>query len=153
MDFDALRKAEAARQIRQPSTANPTRAGDPAAFARALDHARAVDEPDTQQDLAPLLADIDEAAGRFAIGGTPEGLIEYKRVVRRFLEEFLARSHRRQKIVNFDPQAVHDHVLLVKVIDERLEALSRQFVSQEADQLQLLALLDEIRGLLVDCVA
>lgn len=150
MDFDALRKAQGPDGPRpgQPGA----RPGQPAipGFTSALDRAL--------QQAAPTgweshLARIETASLRLREQPHQTALADYRLAVKDFLQEFLEQSHKRRKVANFDPQAEHDHVLLVRNIDARLEELSRQFLQQEGDQLAWLALLDEIRGLLVDLAA
>lgn len=152
MDFDALRKAQqSGLQPGAQSPAKASRVGD-SGFASAFEKA-------TQSQEAPEpvwrehLERIEEASRRFGQQSTPDTLIGYKQAIREFLEEFLKKSHKRRRLSVFDPQAEHDLVLLVRTIDSRLEDLSGQFIRQEGAQLQLLSLLDEIRGMLLDLVA
>jgi|GEM_PF-5313175 len=151
MDFDALRKAQRAdlnAPQHSPKATRPAGGDFAASFAKASQIAP-VDEPDWTQHLTA----IEDASAKFGAQGSADQLIAYKQAVRAFLEDFLARSHKRRRLATFDPQAEHDLVLLVRTIDGRLEDLSAQFIRQEGDQLQLLSLIDEIRGMLLDLSA
>lgn len=151
MDFDALRKAQRAdlnAPAHSPKASRPAGGDFAATFAKATQNAP-INEPDWTQHLTA----IEDASAKFSNAGTAEHLIAYKQAVRVFLEAFLARSHKRRRLATFDPQAEHDLVLLVRTIDGRLEELSAQFIRQEGDQLQLLSLIDEIRGMLMDLSA
>jgi uncharacterized protein YaaR (DUF327 family) len=96
-----------------------------------------------------LVEEISRQGERFYKNPTFEELKTYKSLVMAFLkhitEHMLSTEHRtggsrmKQKIYT-----------VTKIIDERLEALSKLIFSQQEKNIELLATLDEIRGLLVD---
>ena len=96
-----------------------------------------------------LVDEISRQGERFSKNPAFQELKTYKSLVMAFLkhitEHMFATEHRtggsrmKQKIYT-----------VTKIIDERLEALSKLVLSQQAKNIDLLATLDEIRGLLVD---
>lgn len=95
-----------------------------------------------------LIEQITEVGARFAKNPTAPLLKQYKSMIREFLEHvtehmYLVEHHTggrlRQKIYT-----------VTRIIDQRLSALTELVMSQQAKNIELLATLDEIRGLLVD---
>jgi uncharacterized protein YaaR (DUF327 family) len=96
-----------------------------------------------------LVEEISKQGKKFARNPTYEELKIYKSMVMKFMkhvtEHMLAVEHRtsgspmRQKIYT-----------VTKLIDKKLDALTKLVLTQQAQNIKLLATLDEIRGLLID---
>jgi hypothetical protein len=96
-----------------------------------------------------LVEEISKQKRRFAQNPTYEELKIYKSMVMEFMkhvtDHMLAVEHRtggspmRQKIYS-----------ITKLIDKKLESLTKLVLTQQAQNITLLATLDEIRGLLID---
>jgi uncharacterized protein YaaR (DUF327 family) len=95
-----------------------------------------------------LVEEITRQGERFSKNPTLQELKLYKSMIREFLKYvtdrmFSVEHHTggkwKQKIYTVS-----------KIIDEKLQALTKLVVSQQTDNIDLLATLDEIRGLLID---
>jgi uncharacterized protein YaaR (DUF327 family) len=96
-----------------------------------------------------LLAEIEEQGKRLSRSRTVRDLQLYKKLIQEFL----------QKAVSFglalsQSHSWHSHEpsvqTIVKKIDERLMALTDQVLREGAEPIQILGMLDEIKGLLIN---
>lgn len=115
------------------------------AFAKILQEERV-----EQLDLAQALEEIDDYAKRLRRNPIMENLLRYKGKVRALLRFLVKQSYVVQESIFYDPHGRRRLLMLVKTIDEKLEELTRGFLSEQDDHLELLGRLDEIRGLLLD---
>ncbi|MGI6225968.1 MAG: YaaR family protein [Peptococcales bacterium] len=120
---------------------------EPVEFAKTLHN---VGQKEYQEDLERLISEIDKRAEKLAQTRTLNELKNYKRAVRDFLNRTIRNAYLAQDETSWDRlgrQKVH---VLVKKVDENLEELSRQVLSEQTESLNILEKLDEIRGMLVD---
>lgn len=106
---------------------------------------------ETQQlriEFDELVDEITKQGEKFSKNPTHEELSIYKSMIKQFLKhatdnmfrvEYHTGGRMKQKIYT-----------LMKIIDEKLEALTRLVLDQQTKNIDLLATLDEIRGLLID---
>lgn len=104
------------------------------------------------ETLASLMEEIEEVGERLTEERTLKFLGRYKRLVKQFLEEAVqnglawtsqeSRAHGRFKMHH-----------LIKTIDERLMEMTAQLLEDEEGHLRLLALVGEIKGLLIELYA
>lgn len=105
-----------------------------------------LDEVQFQQ----ALEQVDRWARRFKDSPTYYNLVKYKDVVRAILKALIEKSFK------VDEHSSHDHrgrrrlFILVRSVDDRLEELTRLFLRNQLSGLELVARLDEIRGMLLD---
>jgi len=105
-----------------------------------------LDETHFQQ----ALEQVDRWARRFKDSPTYYNLVKYKQVVRAVLKALIENSFQ------VDEHSFHDHrgrrrlFVLVRSIDDKLEELTRLFLANQLSALELVARLDEIRGMLID---
>lgn len=114
-------------------------------FAKVLREERA-----EQIDLAQALEEIDDYAERLRKNPIMENLLRYKGKVRALLRFLVEQSYIVQESIFYDPHGRRRLLMLVETIDEKLEGLTRGFLAEQDDNLDLLSRLDEIRGLLLD---
>ena len=103
---------------------------------------------DVHVEFEDLVDEITRQGERFSKNPTIAELKTYKSMIREFLKYVTGRMF-----------AVEQHsggkwkqkiYTLSRIIDEKLEALTKLVVSQQSGNIDLLATLDEIRGLLID---
>ena len=100
--------------------------------------------------LDEVLGSIDEAAGLFLEHPTYENLLNYKSLVQRFMKvviENLYRVKERLSSKATDRQKIYT---LLEEVDKRLNLLTEEVLSGQSGPLNLVAQMDEIRGMLVD---
>jgi|YNPMSStandDraft_1061717.scaffolds.fasta_scaffold06010_2 uncharacterized protein YaaR (DUF327 family) len=101
-------------------------------------------------DLEELLNEIDNAGKEFSKNPTMETLKKYKTLVKSFMEMIIKRIYKIKEKYgkkSFLKQKVY---IIVEKINSKLEELTKYVLNKESSNLDLLATMDEIRGLLVD---
>lgn len=105
---------------------------------------------ESDAEAAELLDSVFEAGDRLKRQTDVESLKAYKDAVRKFLSVVVTRGidvQQRQSGANLLKQKRY---ALIRVIDEKLERLASAMISNQRNQLDLLARVDEINGLIVD---
>jgi uncharacterized protein YaaR (DUF327 family) len=116
--------------------------------SRFYDELKLAETEDLHIEFENLVQEITQQGERFYKNPTLQELKLYKSMIKKFLKYvtdrmFAVEQHTggkwKQKIYTIS-----------KVIDAKLEALTKLVVSQQANNINLLSALDEIRGLLID---
>lgn len=79
-----------------------------------------------------------------------QDLIDYKKLVKEFLDVTIKNSHAFSKDDFLDRRGRHRIFSQVKEVDRELANLTKDFLKQEVDRLSVLKKLDDIRGILLD---
>lgn len=79
-----------------------------------------------------------------------QDLIEYKDLVKEFLDITVNNSHIFYKENSLDRRGRHRVYSLVKQVDKELDNLTKDFINIEENKIQVLKRLDGIKGLLLD---
>lgn len=79
-----------------------------------------------------------------------EDLIEYKKLVKEFLNIAVNNSHVFFKENSLDRRGRHRVYSLVKKVDQELDELTKDFLDIENKRLNILKRLDDIKGILLD---
>ncbi|NMB25215.1 MAG: YaaR family protein [Firmicutes bacterium] len=103
-----------------------------------------------EESLAQAFAAIEEAAATLRRSVTLRNLKRYKELIRAFISELMANAYSTHQETGFDQYGHRRLYVIVQEIDQRLESLTREVVHGQADNLDLVSRLDEIRGLLLD---
>lgn len=77
-------------------------------------------------------------------------VVKYKKLVREFLDVAVKNSHQFSKQNFLDRRGRHRVYCIVKNVDRELESLTKEFLNQEVDGINVLKKLDDIRGMLLD---
>jgi uncharacterized protein YaaR (DUF327 family) len=80
----------------------------------------------------------------------PEEIIRYKRAVRNFLQYVVKNGYTTERQISGANLMKRKKFTLVQVIDQKLEQLAVGILAGQTTQLEILANLEEIKGLLVD---
>jgi len=116
-------------------------------FTKVLDK---ITHREYHEDLQRLIAEVDKMARKLTKSCTVSDLKKYKRAVKNFLKETIARAYQAHDEAGWDCSGRHKLYVLIKKVDQNLEDLSQQVLEKQAETLSILKKLDEIRGLLVD---
>lgn len=103
-----------------------------------------------RQICAALLKKIDEQSANLRKSPSIKGIKYYRKLVGEFLEETLGHSYSLETDTKWDRGGNRREYVIVKKINQSLEDLLESVLNQEKKQIDLVAKLDEIRGLLVD---
>jgi uncharacterized protein len=103
-----------------------------------------------QSELQRLMSDITLQGDRLARYRSFKDLVKFKRLIKRFLEEAVSSGMDLQKSLSFSYTGSSRNLTLVKQIDEKLMELTEEIMSQEKKTVDLLGLIGEIKGLLIN---
>ena len=133
----------------QPSETASGRAGGSrqAAFINTLKDSEA---DQRHQACANLLEQIDAQSSILKNSATPQGIKRYRQLVAAFMKEALGDSYQLTQECHWDRSGNRKTFVTVKRINQDLEELVDSVVNQEKKQIDRVAKLDEIRGLLLD---
>ena len=74
----------------------------------------------------------------------------YRALIKEFMNEIVNRSHEFSRENFLDKRGRHRIYGIVRLVDEKLDALAGELMQEEADNMKVLAQIGEIRGLLLD---
>lgn len=100
--------------------------------------------------LNQLMDRIDLQGQRLAKQRTIENLIDYKNSVKHFVSESLSYGLQLSEKQSFHPNGGMKSHQLVEVIDEKLLAINDEVLDNEKEGIDVLRLVGEIKGLLVN---
>ena len=75
---------------------------------------------------------------------------KYRRLIREFIDEIVSNGYTFSKEDAFAAKGRHRYVATIKIVDEKLDELGKQVMEENADQIEILSKIDDIRGLLLD---
>ena len=100
-----------------------------------------------------ILQQIDRVSEELKKKPSPDGVKRYRRLISDFVKEALDQSYEIHEERHWDRDGNRKNLVLVKQINHAVEELMDSVMSQEKKQIDLVARLDEIRGMLVDLYA
>jgi uncharacterized protein YaaR (DUF327 family) len=125
-------------------------------FSRLLGEVREAEEASALEDVSPseealqeLLDDVHSAGDALRLRPLGEEIRRYKQAVRQFLRYVVANSYAVKTegyLFNHEKRCK----VQIEVVDRKLEELAAGILSGQLGQVDILARLDEITGLLVD---
>lgn len=109
-----------------------------------------IQEKDLQDKLNNLMQDINEQGNRLSKHMDIRDMKAYRSLVKEFLNEVVTRSHQFSRENFLDRRGRHRVYGIVRLVDENLDELAKELMSDEKDHLAILSKIDEIKGLLLD---
>ena len=100
--------------------------------------------------LEEMQKDIDRQAEHLADRVCIKEYEKYHRLIREFLDEIVSNGYTFSREDTYASRGRHRFFATVKVVDEKLDELGKAVLSENADGIEILAKIDDIRGLLVD---
>ncbi|MCG0275080.1 MAG: YaaR family protein [Thermosediminibacteraceae bacterium] len=107
----------------------------------------------TKEQLGDMLSSIEEQGKRLAKTMSLGDLKRYKEMLARFLKYCLEAGLELKEEKFFSQNGRQKVLAAVKIVDKKLLELTELVLSQSADAVRILAIVDEIRGLLLDLYA
>ncbi|MCM1184793.1 MAG: YaaR family protein [Roseburia sp.] len=77
----------------------------------------------------------------------------YRTLIKEFMNEIVNRSHKFSRENFLDRRGRHRVYGIIRLVDEKLDELAQELVSEQCDKIDILARVGEIRGLLLDIFA
>ncbi len=114
-----------------------------------------LDEP-VDSSLEELLDDVHSLGDILKKNPVMNNVMAYKDAVKQFIKYVLQNSYeiRKEKLTKFQvlKRRGQPELALVKIIDTKLDTLAAGILRNQFEQLEVLARVDEINGLLVDLI-
>jgi len=120
-------------------------------FGQNMDGKRA--EGGYREKLKNLLERIDMQSKKLSERMDIGELKRYRSLVKEFLDLSIKNSTKFHKEHTLDSRGRHRIFAIVKKVDAELENLTHEVLKQQKENLNVLAKLDDIRGMLLDLIA
>ena len=105
---------------------------------------------DIKLELDQLIEQIDKVGKKFARDANINNLKEYKSLIKAFLDTVINKMYRVKEKYGHRSWVKQKVFIIVEKINKKLELLTKFILEKENENINLLATLDEIRGLLID---
>ncbi|WP_337017558.1 YaaR family protein [Oceanobacillus massiliensis] len=102
-----------------------------------------------QQELQQLIKNITNQGNKLARYRSFRELAKFKRMVKGFLQETVHNGYSMQKSHSFGLNG-NRNLAIVKQVDEKLIELTEEIMNQEKKTVDILGLIGEIKGLLIN---
>ena len=126
------------------------------AFAKFLENANIQETeapemfPISEETLQTLLDDVNSSGDELKSRPFPDEIIQYKKAVRNFIHYVVENSYTLEEKTSGANLLRRKKFTLVQVVDKKLEQLAAGIMAGQTNQLELLARIDEIAGILVN---
>lgn len=108
------------------------------------------DASPSEEHLRQLLDDVHEAGEELKARAVQSTILRYKAAVRQFLHYIVENSYTVEERTSGMNILKRKKFTLIQVVDRKLEQLAAGILAGQSNQLDILARLDEIAGLLID---
>ncbi|WP_300382852.1 YaaR family protein [Clostridium sp.] len=113
-------------------------------FSQSFSQAK---ERKSEEELKQMIEDIHKKGNRLVITKTYGDVIAYKKMIKEYLESILKFMYNTKKDISFWQT---QYFVTIDTIDQKLEEITQTLLSNETDNLNIAASIDEIQGLIVD---
>jgi len=100
--------------------------------------------------LVEMKSAIDEQGKRLSDRVDVKEFEKYRRLIRDFLDEIVSNGYTFSKEDAYASRGRHRYIATVKIVDEKLDELGKEVMKEQADKIEILGRIDDIRGLLLD---
>lgn len=109
-----------------------------------------IEEQELQAHLSVMMEEITQQGNKLSRRMDVKDLQEYRRLIREFMNEIAAHTHEFSRENFLDRKGRHRVYGIVKKINQTLDELAEELLSEEKDRISILSKIDEIRGLILD---
>jgi len=100
--------------------------------------------------LQEMRDSIDEQGKRLADRADVKEFEKYRRLIREFLDEIVSNGYTFTREDAYASRGRHRYIATVKIVDEKLDELGKEVMKEQADKIEIIHRIDDIRGLLLD---
>jgi len=100
--------------------------------------------------ITEMKNDIDEQGKRLSDRVDVKEFEKYRRLIREFLDEIVSNGYTFLREDAYASRGRHRYIATVRIVDEKLDELGKEVMKEQADQIEVLNRVDDIRGLLLD---
>jgi hypothetical protein len=106
----------------------------------------------SEEALRELLDDVHESGEELKTKPTPENIKRYKGAVRSFLHYIVENGYTAEERMSGTNILKRKKFVVIQVVDRKLEQLAAGILAGQRAQLDILAKVEEINGLLIDLI-
>jgi len=103
-----------------------------------------------QQAVEQLMQEITQQGDKLARFRSFQDLVKFKRMVKSFLEETVSHGLTLKKSRQFSFDGQNRELTIINEIDDKLMTLTEEVMNQEKKTVDLLGIIGEIKGLLIN---
>lgn len=111
-----------------------------------------IEEADLQAKVCTLMNEISEQGKKISKHTDVKDMRRYRQLIKDFINEVVYRSHEFSRENFLDKKGRHRVYGIVRLVDENLDKLAEELLKEEKDNITILNLVGEIRGLLLDII-
>ena len=93
---------------------------------------------------------IEEQGERLADRADVKEYEKYRRLIREFVNEIVSNGYSFSREDAYAARGRHRYIATIQVLDEKLDELGKEVMKEQADKIEVLNRIDDIRGLLMD---
>ncbi len=112
--------------------------------------ASAVEDAALSERLSSLMGEINEQGEKIKKHRDIKDMRHYRALIKGFMNEVVNRSHKFSRENFLDKRGRHRVYGMIRLVDEKLDAIAAELIKDEQDVMLILGNIDEIRGLLLD---
>jgi uncharacterized protein YaaR (DUF327 family) len=113
-------------------------------FSRSFNQER---QKKSEEQLNKMIDDIKKRGNKLVLTKTYVDVIMYKKMIKEYLESILQFMYETKKDISFWQT---QYFITVDTVDGKLEELTKGLLSNEKDNINIAATIDEIQGMIVD---
>lgn len=102
------------------------------------------------QKLNEMREEIDRQAEILGDRVDVKEFEKYRKLIRDFLDEIVSNGYTFSREDAFESRGRHRYIATVNIINKKLDELGKEVMKEQADKIEVLHKLDDIRGLLMD---
>lgn len=109
-----------------------------------------ISENDLQEKLTTLMTEITAQGEKIGKKKDIRDMRKYRSLIKDFMNEIVNRSHEFSRENFLDRKGRHRVYGIIRLVDSTLDELAQELCKDEKDNMEVLAKIGEIRGLLLD---
>lgn len=111
-----------------------------------------IQEADLQAKVSALMNEISDQGKKISKHTDVRDMRRYRQLIKEFINEVVYRSHEFSRENFLDRKGRHRVYGIIRLVDENLDKLAEALLKDEKDNIEILNLVGEIRGLLLDII-
>jgi uncharacterized protein YaaR (DUF327 family) len=147
MRVQDLRTPNASGFVKRGSAVTGVTEGDVSAFRRTLTDMSAENHAER---LKKMRDSIEEQAAKLSDRADVREYERYRKLIREFLDEIVSNGYTFSREDAYGARGRHRFYATVKVVNQKLDELGKEVLKEQADMIEVIHKIDDIRGLLLD---
>lgn len=103
-----------------------------------------------ESHLNSLIEEIEEQGTKLGKKADIKEFEIYRKLIRKFIEDVVSNGYEFSKESAFGIRGRHRFYATVRTIDKKLDALAKEVLSDQKNNLSIISKIDDIRGLILD---